>query len=407
MTAKKHKILYLSYDGMTDPLGQSQVLPYIRELSKHGYEFHLVSFEKHDKFIEHKRHIQLICDRAGIHWHPQDYAKEGGLRKTWRQIQRMRKVVNYLHHKHQFEMTHCRSYISAMIGLELKRKKGVKFLFDMRGFWADERVEGGLWNLKNPIYNEIYKYFKKKELNYFNEADYTISLTEKGREEILSWKKIKKDMDIQVIPCCVDLELFDPDKIEDADIQILKEQLNIPSSKKVVGYVGSIGTWYMLPEMLDYFKVVDENDHIFLFVTGEDPETIYAAAQEKEIARNKIIITSCLHSEVALYISVFDYSIFFIRPSFSKKASSPTKQGEIMAMGKPLICNTNVGDTDKIVERYTAGKLISSFDAKSYKSSRINTAEFKKEIIMQGATEYFSLNEGVQRYLNVYKNING
>ena len=78
-----------------------------------------------------------------------------------------------------------------------------------------------------------------------------------------------------------------------------------------------------------------------------------------------------------------------------------------MAMGKPLICNTNVGDTDKIVERYTAGKLISSFDAKSYKSSRIDTAEFKKEIIMRGATEYFSLNEGVQRYLNVYKNING
>ena len=45
----KH-ILYLSYDGMTDPLGQSQVLPYIIGLTKAGYSFHLVSFEKPDRY---------------------------------------------------------------------------------------------------------------------------------------------------------------------------------------------------------------------------------------------------------------------------------------------------------------------------------------------------------------------
>ncbi len=392
---------------MTDPLGQSQVLPYLRGLSKHGYEFHLVSFEKHAKFVKHKRHIQQICDDSGIHWHPQDYALEGGLKKTWRQVRRMRKVVNYLHEKHQFEMTHCRSYISAMIGLELKRRKGVKFLFDMRGFWADERVDGGLWDLKNPIFGKIYNYFKKKELQYFNEADYTISLTETGKEEILSWKKIKKDIEIQVIPCCVDLELFDPTKTSGAAIQSLKEQLNIPSDKKVIGYVGSIGTWYMLPEMLDYFKVIDNNDHIFLFVTGEDPEVIRTAAKKKGIDDNKIIITSCLHKDVALHIATFDYSIFFIRPTFSKKASSPTKQGEIMAMGKPLVCNTGVGDTDRIVERYKAGKLISKFDNETYSNAKVDPTQFNTELIMQGAQEYFSLDEGVEHYLSVYKKING
>jgi hypothetical protein len=52
-----------------------------------------------------------------------------------------------------------------------------------------------------------------------------------------------------------------------------------------------------------------------------------------------------------LNISLFDTSIFFIRPTYSKKASSPTKQGEIMAMGIPLICNYGVGDTDEIVKK--------------------------------------------------------
>ena len=174
-----------------------------------------------------------------------------------------------------------------------------------------------------------------------------------------------------------------------------------------MGYVGSIGTWYMLPEMLDYFKAVDQNDHIFLFVTGEDSETIYAAAMEKGIEKDKIIITSCLHKDVALHIATFDYSIFFIRPTYSKKASSPTKQGEIMAMGKPLICNTGVGDTERIVERYQAGKLIADFDAQSYASAKIEPNQFDTKLIMQGAQEYFSLEEGVQRYLQVYEKING
>ena len=35
-----------------------------------------------------------------------------------------------------------------------------KLLFDTRGFWADERVDGGLWNLKNPIYNYLFEYLK-------------------------------------------------------------------------------------------------------------------------------------------------------------------------------------------------------------------------------------------------------
>ena len=44
--------LYLSYDGMTDPLGQSQVLPYIIGLQQKGIAFTLISFEKIERFKE-------------------------------------------------------------------------------------------------------------------------------------------------------------------------------------------------------------------------------------------------------------------------------------------------------------------------------------------------------------------
>ena len=50
-----------------------------------------------------------------------------------------------------------------MIGLALKIKYGVKFIFDMRGFWADERLDGNIWNRNNILFKQIYQFFKSKE----------------------------------------------------------------------------------------------------------------------------------------------------------------------------------------------------------------------------------------------------
>ena len=37
------RVLFISYNGMLDPLGQTQVLPYLRELGKKGVQFTLLS----------------------------------------------------------------------------------------------------------------------------------------------------------------------------------------------------------------------------------------------------------------------------------------------------------------------------------------------------------------------------
>ena len=402
------QVLYISYDGMTDPLGQSQVLPYLSGLSKEGYSFHLISFEKEERFEQHREHIQSICDAAGINWHPLSYTKKPPLLSTIYDVQRMKRLAHKLHKKHTFKITHCRSYIAALVGLGMKKKYGTKFLFDMRGFWANERVDGKIWNLSNPIFKRVYDYFKKKEIQFFKEADYTISLTYNGKKEIESWKEFGEHTpQIEVIPCCVDLELFNPEKINKTDQSNLRETLHIDPTDFILGYVGSIGTWYMLSEMLDYFKIlkVTRPSAKFLFVTGENPSTINNKAQEKEIKLEDIIITSCRHSDVPLNISLFNHSIFFIRPTYSKKASSPTKQGEIMAMGIPLICNAGVGDTDLVVEKYHAGQVLNELTDAAYIQSFESEFNFMKSRTIEGAQEFYGLEEGVRRYLKVYKSI--
>lgn len=394
---------------MTDPLGQSQVLPYIIGLTKEGHEFHIISFEKMDRFKEHRGHISEICKKNNIHWHPQDYHLEGGLKKTLKQVKQLNKVAEFLQERHQFDLVHSRSYISALTAVRLKKKYGVPFVFDMRGFWADERVDGGLWNLSSPIYKAIYNYFKKKEIKFLKEAGYTISLTENGKNEILSWEKVPKDLKIKVIPCCVDLDLFDPKNFTEQDKNELKKALNIPAEAFILGYVGSIGTWYMLPEMLDYFVELRKSkpNAIFLFVTKEPKEMILDLAKEKGLPEEAFVITSSLHQDVPKHIALFDTSIFFIRPTYSKKASSPTKQGEIMAMGIPLICNAGIGDTDRIVNKYHSGEVIQDLNPTVYAEHMIDKSKFNRQEIMSGAQSYFALQEGVKRYLEVYREVYG
>src|SRR5919108_5427176 len=50
MGLEGRRVLYISYNGMLDPLGQSQVIPYLKELSKRGAQFTLLSFERAHAF---------------------------------------------------------------------------------------------------------------------------------------------------------------------------------------------------------------------------------------------------------------------------------------------------------------------------------------------------------------------
>lgn len=401
-------VLFLSYDGMTEPLGQSQVLSYLIGLSKEGYSFHIISFEKAHLFKERRDYITQLCNIHNLKWHPHVYTKKPPVISTIRDIIKMKKLAFELQAKHQISLVHCRSYISALVGIKLKRKKNIKFLFDMRGFWADERVEGKIWDIKNPLFNSIYIFFKKKEKQFLSEADYTISLTENGKKEILSWKNSNfQPAPIQVIPCCANLDKFNRENVA-IEMQLeIKKKLQISSNTTILGYIGSIGTWYMLPEMMEFYKTFRKkfNSTVFLFISIENETTIKSEAKRLNIPESEIVVQSVLHKDVPDYISIFDYSVFFINPSFSKKASSPVKQGELMAMGIPVICNSGVGDTDLIVQTSNAGIVLSNLTEKAYASIEFNELSFNKSDISNRAKDYFSLENGIKEYTKIYQKL--
>jgi glycosyltransferase involved in cell wall biosynthesis len=404
------KVLYLSYDGMTDPLGQSQVIPYLEGLVKNGYQITLMSFEKKEKLAKLSTHIQSILDKSGIKWEPQLFTKRPPIISKMYDVWKLKRKVKELYRRERFDFIHCRSYVSAGAAIQMSRKHKIPFLFDMRGFWVDERVDNGQWDLSKPLYKYLYKSYKKKEKAYFSESSHIISLTWKGKEELINVYGVPAEK-ITVIPCCVDLVHFDYHKINVEAIAAKKLQLGLEPGNVVLTYLGSLGSWYMVKEMLDFFGEMHKAipSARFLFVTQDPPASIYQLAEQSNVDRKNIIVQPALRSEVPLFLSVSDYCIFFIKNAYSKRASSPTKQGEIMAMGVPLICN-DIGDTGKIIQDSGTGAMAADFTVPVYQDI-INRLSFltqlKKEDIRAAAFNYYDLQKGISEYSSVYKRILG
>jgi glycosyltransferase involved in cell wall biosynthesis len=392
-------VLFISYDGMTDPLGQSQVIPYLQGLVKKGYKIHLLSCEKQNNFKLHEKKIRTILLDSGIEWEPIFYTKYPPVLSTFWDVLKLKRKAFRLHVQESFDVVHCRSYIAALVGQVLKEKFKIKFIFDIRGFWADERVDGGLWDTKNPVFKFLYFFFKRKEKQFFEIADAVVTLTNASKNYILNSFDVTSN--ITVIPCAADLNLFKPQKLAVRDEY--RKKLNV-ADDFVLLYLGSVGTWYLLDEMLDFFTVLKKKNASakFVFISGDDSTTIINKAKSKGIIETDIIVKSSARTEVPKWISIADLSVFFIKDCFSKMASSPTKHGELLGVNVPVICN-DIGDLKEVISFKDSGLLTEGFDVESYQKS-IDTINLSPDAVKSKLTSehFYSLENGIKKYQQVY-----
>jgi glycosyltransferase involved in cell wall biosynthesis len=401
------KILYITYDGLTDPLGQSQILPYLTGLSKHGFRFTILSFEKKDRLRKEKQLVEQITGAANIEWVPLPFTSKPPLLSKFYDALQMRRKATELHKRRGFDMVHCRSYIAADVGLHLKKKFGIKFFFDMRGFWADEKKDGS-WNVNHPVYRRIYQYYKSKEAQYLQHADYIISLTEAGKKEMMTWDSFRQAIPVSVIPCCSDMDHFSLTTPEQK--RMGREKLGIPDDSLVISYLGSVGTWYMLDEMLQFFKKVRERytNAKFLFITHTPHTVIEQRISDFGMNHRDFVITQGARKEVPDLVKVSDINISFIKPVYSKISSSPTKLGEVLSMGIPVIVNSGVGDVQQTVEEADAGYVLRNFTSNEFeKAIQMIPHLLKKSpaAIRQSAKKVYSLEKGIKSYLTCYEKI--
>jgi glycosyltransferase involved in cell wall biosynthesis len=402
------RVLFVSYDGLTDPLGMSQILPYLMGLAEYDYEFTIVSCEKREKLRLYQKTISSVIASYPIQWFPLQYHKFPPVLSSVFDLIRMKRKIRKLNANYPFDMVHTRAGTPALVGLWMKKKYGTRFLNDLRDFYADSRIDSGAWTKSNMAYRIVYNFFKKKEEEAMVYNDGIVCLTQKADKIIKRQSFYQPSIPVFVIPCSVDLEVFNPKSVTACEKEKLQRSLNINKNEIVFTYLGSTGSWYLIGEMMSFFKKINEYLPAakFLFISNQNGNEITREAGKLDIPKNKIVITHAQRDEIPLLLSLSSYSIFFIKPCFSKQASSPTKHAEVMAMGIPVISNSGVGDVEAIIKKYNSGFIINDFTEKEYAriaEEILATSCADHNSIREGAEDYFDLKKAIKKYALLYQ----
>jgi len=358
LTRKYNSTFYITYDGLLDPLGSSQILPYLQGIAGHPRSIHILSFEKRERMQFSATDLRKILSAQGIAWTPLSFTRGLGLiGKVW-DLFRMYFIGFKIVITEKLKIVHARGHASAQVGLFLKRWLGLKLIFDFRGLWVDERVDKGGWDLSKPFHRWQYRYYKRVERELLQKADQIVVLTEAVIDEAIRLGTQSKS-NITVIPCCADFDHF---ALANEGARLAaRTEVSLENDAFVLGYLGSVGGMYMTDR---FFRLVElaatYNKNLRVLALTPDVEKFKSEMRKDlpERLHQLVHVQSATRDEVAKLLPAMNLLVSFIRPSYARMASSPTKLAESFAAGIPAICNYGVGDVASLMSELDAGVVI-------------------------------------------------
>jgi glycosyltransferase involved in cell wall biosynthesis len=390
-------VLYITYDGLLEPLGQSQVLAYLRQLAK-NHKITVVSYEKPIDWVDVNRRetIQKDVRAVGIHWCPLRYHKRLSIAATAWDIARGMALCRRLVQVRGIQIVHARSYVPSVIAVHLKRFYGVRYIFDMRGFWPDEKVDAGTWSSSSQVYHIAKRY----ERQFLSAADAIVTLTNAGMQSLAALGHNHcDDVHYAVIPTCADLDRFSPgDGSTDGSFTF--------------GYVGNAGGWYRFGPVVAAFEAIRSRrpEARFLIVNQGQHELIRHHLGAKGVPKESVELVSLHHQDVPNAIRQMNATAFFVAPTFSKQASAPTKLAEFLGSGVPCLVNAGVGDMGHILQEDKVGVVVDCISDTEAAGATPQLVEMAHDPLVRArcvdtARRRFSLQTGLAAYDALYRKL--
>jgi glycosyltransferase involved in cell wall biosynthesis len=349
------KILYIVYWGAAEPLGQSLVLPAIKNLASKGVNITLVTFEKPVDLANHSliAEIQSSMEQSGVDWialryHHQPKVVFDVLHGLWRAL-----LVGL---RLRPDVVHARNFIAGLIGLVLAPLLRAKLVYHNEGFFPDEQVDGGVW-VENSMAHRVFKFFERQ---MYTRANGIIALSHRAKDIIKNIPQvIRKNTPVIVVPSCVDLQRFQP---ANSPPVATKKGLHLI-------YIGSVGRRYRLDKIGRFVAVArQEMENIHLQVLTRLEKSLVASMLADGGLPESHWSYDCVpHSEIPIYLAQRQAGLFFLSQGLSEYGCSPTKIGEYWACGLPVITTPNVSDTDEIIRRERVGVIVEAHTDEAYR----------------------------------------
>jgi len=362
-------LTYATVDSLSEGVGSSQIAPLMEKLAIQGMKINLITFEK----VTPAFPLEDRMKTAGIEWTRIPFGNSGPLGGLARTIQLARRMPSS-------DVVHARSDFPAVAA----RISGQsRILWDVRSLWADQRkfIE------ENPLKRgllSLYEPFEKIACN----SSLAVSTLTKAVVPILEERHKNLPKLRTVVPTAVDLDRFKFSPLMPSIIRGL--------------YSGTYNKYYDLDLSR---KFIEELKKLI------PCEVDWARPKESQIAKlnageNKSF--SATQPEMANLMRDYSFGMSICREDAgpSLKAAMPTKIAEFLAIGRPVVVNSGLGDCDEIIKNGEIGVVLRRDDdlrCKALELIEICNDTQTPSKCRQIATEYFSLTSGVDKYLDVYR----
>lgn len=372
--APRPRVLYISYDGASEPLGRSQVVAYLVRLAQ-SCEVTLISFEKAQDDPAETRDLLAA---AGVRWIPLRYHRRPAVLSTAWDILRGAASAGWIARRQRTQIVHVRSYVPAVMALLSARRRSWSLLFDIRGFWVDERVEGGLW----PPGGLLFRLGKRCERWLFNSADAVVTLTNASLPQIREWVR-ERSVPVRVIPTCVALERYANEN---------------PAPKRRAVWCGSIGNFYRFGIAL---SLVDELRLPLTVFTRQ------VALAREATGRREAEVRTASPESIPESLCPGDIGLCIGRDGFANLARAPTRFAEYLAAGMMVAVTPGIGDLDTLVDEHRVGAILRSEGEEDLRQAAARLLNLAADPGAPAraralAAQLFDVNRGARAYRTLY-----
>ena len=421
---ERGRILYLSMDGVLEPLGRSQIIAYLRGLAKLGFAYTLVSLERPPALADADR-VAATCrelEALNVRWIYGRYRWGGGLLRVaanWSNMLRLALgAARRARPRERPNLIHARAHVAGSVALVVHKITGTPFLFDMRSYWVDEQAHAGRW-FSNRFAYRFGKWVERKTLRAasgvvtLNQVIATDLRSNNLRDDDLRSEVARAGAlhdqpakPIVVIPTCADYDLFSPDR--PANGAVPPEILERLRGKLVIGWLGAINKNYYPAESLTLFRYLLElrpDAHLLCLTQQQDEMRRLLADQglAENAAHAVSTVAAARHEDAGEWLRLMHWGLLLLVETFSSRGAMPTKLAEFLAMGvRPIVhgCNQEVRER---IQAAGSGLVLAGLSEADLRAAARQIAQTPlDEHITRAARNatrsYFSLEAGVASY---------
>jgi glycosyltransferase involved in cell wall biosynthesis len=367
-------LTYLSHDALTEGVGASQVLAYVERMPARGVDVILHSFEKEPIGDD----LAARVEATGITWIRHEFGRfgpSGGIGRVLRGARAIRGA----------DLVHARADLAAASAV-LGRPR--RWIWDCRALFADQRLALGTLRSGSAEHRALGAIQRAAS----RQSDAIITLTDRVVPVLAERHGPRVAPKTTVITTCVDTQRFALTPMP-------------PTEPLRMLLAGTINAYYDVPLMARLVEEVRRRTSVEL-VVASPPTTawddVIDSLSPVRLTRSPADMPPLVsESHVGLSVCRDDAGV-------SLTAAMPTKIGEFLSAGRPVIVNAGLGDAGALVQHHRCGVVVGGVRSIEDAADDLLALLADPELPARCralAEEHFDLDRAVDRLVATYRKV--